>query len=748
MARSPVALPGPDEQVSVNGHAAVATDDQIVRLERERDRLRGVARETLGIVGDSDAPPLRQAIARSGVGWYPLLALGGLVIVDEFQTVVLAVLGPEISRSLGLSPSALAGLIALKTVASMLAAVPIAAYVQKRAHRGLVSIVTGLFWAVMTGFTAFVTNAWGLFVALFFDGASTGSVRSVHYPLMVDTYPPATRARALSFYTGANAFGQMLGPALVAVLTGLLGVTWRGAFIGMFVVCLAVALFAVRLRDPGYGRWDTDQVRGKVRAKADSAVVDLEPAEARLGFWETLRRLLIIPTIRRTMVASAIMGMFFVPLLTFIFFFLDEKWGMGPAQRGVLFAIIPALQFAVLAYFGPRAERRFRENPARVLDLGAAMVVVVAVSFGLVVLSPWFVPMVLMLAVGSAAFYTVTPLTALVGLAIVPPRMRPVLSAASGMAFAAIGGLGGLILLSGIESRFGVTGAIFSLSVPGLIAAGVIRSARKTVNPDLDRMIDEIIESEEVAALAASGKHLPMLACRRVDFSYGQLQVLFGVDFTVDDGEMVALLGTNGAGKSTLLRVISGLGLPSSGTVRYRGVDITHLGAERRLGLGIVQIPGGRSVFGPLSVVENLRSMAYTFGRDRKAIDAGLEASFEAFPRLAERRNQPAATLSGGEQQMLGLCTAFILKPRLLLIDELSLGLAPKIVTELLAMVRRINDAGTAIVLVEQSVNIALSVVEHAYFMEKGQIRFDGRARDLLARPDLLRSVFLEGAGA
>src|SRR5205823_10974306 len=162
---------------------------------------------------------------------------------------------------------------------------------------------------------------------------------------------------------------------------------------------------------------------------------------------------------------------------------------------------------------------------------------------------------------------------------------------------------------------------------------------------DLDRMIDEGLEEEEIRRITARGGHLPMLACRKVDFSYGQVQVLFGVDFTVDDGEMVALLGVNGAGKSTLLKVISGIGLPSAGSVRFRGTDITFLDAERRLRLGITQIPGGRAVFGPISVVENLRGFAYTLGRDRRAVDQALDRCFEAFPRLAERRNQQARTL-------------------------------------------------------------------------------------------------------
>jgi ABC-type branched-subunit amino acid transport system ATPase component len=248
--------------------------------------------------------------------------------------------------------------------------------------------------------------------------------------------------------------------------------------------------------------------------------------------------------------------------------------------------------------------------------------------------------------------------------------------------------------------------------------------------------------------MVSQGRHLPLLGCRHLDFSYGQLQVLFDVDFTVDDGEMVALLGTNGAGKSTLLRVISGLGFPSSGSVHYRGTDITFVGADRRVALGISQVPGGRAVFGPMTVAENLAVYGYSLGRDRAAVSCGIDATFDAFPRLAARRNQLASTLSGGEQQMLALGKALILRPRLLLIDELSLGLAPIVVGELLAMVRTINASGTSVVLVEQSVNIALSLVHHAYFMEKGEVRFDGPSAELLARPDLLRSVFLEGVAA
>jgi ABC-type branched-subunit amino acid transport system ATPase component len=301
-------------------------------------------------------------------------------------------------------------------------------------------------------------------------------------------------------------------------------------------------------------------------------------------------------------------------------------------------------------------------------------------------------------------------------------------------------------LLGGIETRFGISVAIGSVCVPGIVAALMLRGASRTIESDLDRLIDNVVEEEEISKIVRSGVRVPMLACRGIDFSYGNLQVLFDVSFAIDEGEMAALLGTNGAGKSTLLKVISGLGLPSKGSVRFEGADITYLDAERRLRLGIAQVPGGRGVFGPLSVVENLRLFGYSYGRARDEIEQGIDVSLEAFPALATRRNQAAQTLSGGEQQMLSLSKALILRPRLLMIDELSLGLAPALVEQLMEMVRRINSAGTAIVLVEQSVNIALSLVDHAYFMEKGEIQFDGPARELLERTDLVRSVFLEGA--
>lgn len=723
--------------------------DAVAEVETMRELVRLTARAALGVVGREDAPPLREAIHRSKVGWYPLLALSVLVVVDEFQQYAFFVLGPEISSALGVSRSALAALAALKLLALSLATLPMAAYVQREARRAALSIITGFTRGVMVLLTGFVTSVFGLMAVMWGDGASNGSVRALHRPLLMDSYPPHVRMRADSFYRGADQVGSIIAPLTVGVLTALLGFTWRGVFLVMGIMCLVAALAAVKLRDPGFGRWDTGQVRQQIREQegqpADKAA-EITEEDIDLGFFEIVRRLLLIPTLRRVLVAMSVLGMMIVPLYTFLFFFFEEEWGMGPGARSLVFAVMAFASIPALTWFGRRGDDLFRKDPANLMRLASLMLALGVVSLALGTASPIFGLMILLFMVAFGMFAILQPALFVTVLSVVPPRMRPHAAALTGIFLAGVGGFAGLILLGGIDRRFGIIAGISSLALPGVLASLILRGAAKTINYDLDRLIDEIIEEEEIRALNARGVHLPMLACRNIDFSYGQVQVLFGVSFTVDEGEMVGLLGTNGAGKSTLLRVISGLGLPTAGSVRFQGADITYLDAERRLALGITQIPGGRAVFRSLSVTENLRLFGHTHGRDRKAVEAGIEATFEAFPRLYERRNQPASTLSGGEQQMLGLGKAFMLRPKLLLVDELSLGLAPKIVSELLEMVRHINAEGTAVVLVEQSVNVALTLVHHVYFMEKGEIRFDGRSDDLLARTDLLRSVFLEGA--
>ncbi|MEO7010108.1 MAG: ABC transporter ATP-binding protein [Caldimonas sp.] len=229
-----------------------------------------------------------------------------------------------------------------------------------------------------------------------------------------------------------------------------------------------------------------------------------------------------------------------------------------------------------------------------------------------------------------------------------------------------------------------------------------------------------------------------MLEVAALGSRYGRITALAGVDLRVGKGELVALVGANGAGKSTLLRVLSGVQPAAAGSVRFDGTDVTRASARRRVQMGIVQVPEGRQVFGEMSVDDNLRLGAFV--RPRREIASGLERVYTLFPMLAAKRREAAGTLSGGQQQMLALGRALMSQPRLLLLDEPSMGLAPRIVAEIFAIVRALKDAATTILLVDQNAQAALGVADRAYVLETGRIALEGRGPELLANPRVQQS--------
>ena len=234
---------------------------------------------------------------------------------------------------------------------------------------------------------------------------------------------------------------------------------------------------------------------------------------------------------------------------------------------------------------------------------------------------------------------------------------------------------------------------------------------------------------------------MSMLEVKDLNVFYGMIHAIKGVSFSVEEGEIIALIGANGAGKTTILHTISGLISPKSGDIAFEGTSITKVPAHKIVGLGVAQVPEGRRVFAHMTVLQNLKLGAYSRS-DKAEIEQTLELVFKRFPRLSERRNQPAGTLSGGEQQMLAMGRSLMSHPRIILMDEPSMGLSPILVNEIFDIIRSVNEAGTTVLLVEQNAKKALNIANRAYVLETGRIVMEGDAKELM-NDDAIRKAYL-----
>ena len=232
-----------------------------------------------------------------------------------------------------------------------------------------------------------------------------------------------------------------------------------------------------------------------------------------------------------------------------------------------------------------------------------------------------------------------------------------------------------------------------------------------------------------------------MLEVSDIEVFYGVIQAIKGVSFHVDQGEVVALIGANGAGKTTILHTISGLLTPKNGNVVFEGQDITKVPGHKIVSMGMAHVPEGRRVFAQLSVLQNLKLGAYT-RKNKEEIEQTLANVFERFPRLKERQNQLAGTLSGGEQQMLAMGRALMSHPKIILMDEPSMGLSPIFVNEIFDIIQEVSKSGTTVLLVEQNAKKALSIADRAYVLETGNIVLEGKASDLLEN-DAIKKAYL-----
>ncbi|NUS59013.1 MAG: MFS transporter [Streptomycetaceae bacterium] len=725
---------------SAAGLAAGLVDAEAERQAQQASAQRQVvfADDLLPGVGDVQLT-LRQGLAAGGSATFVTLSL--LAAMDELESATLSVLAPDIRDAFGMSDGAIVFISAASGAFLVLGALPMG-WLADRFRRNRVIGWAGVVFSAMVFACGMAANAFLLFLARFGVGIAKSSTLPVHGSMIADTYPIGVRGRLGAVNAGAARVAGALSPLVVGGIATLVGGAngWRWPFFLLGLPALAVALCAFRLPEPRRGQHEMKSVLGEVVEDDEPMPISVEAAFARL---------MRIRSLRTTIMAFAAMGfsLFTGAILTNLW--LEDHFGASSFQRGVLGTVGGASMLVALPFIGPRYDRLYRRDPARALALLGYLILPCALFLPV----QWAMPnAIAFTAVGipasilmSAAFAMVGPVLS----SVVPYRLRGLGSALSAIYIFFIGATGGALLSALISNAYDPRVAMLVVGVPATLIGGylVVRSST-FIKGDLSMVVQELREElDERDRQADDPDNIPVLQVHNIDFSNGHVQVLFDVAFDVRRGETLALLGTNGAGKSTILKVICGLGTPSRGVVRLNGRTVTYVAPEQRGRYGIHLLPGGKGVFPDMTVRENLEMAAFRIRRDAAHRESRFAYVLGLFPDLSDRQTQAAGSLSGGQQQMLALAMVLMHDPEVLLVDELSLGLAPVVVQDLLAVIERLKADGLTIVVVEQSLNIALSIADRAVFLEKGQVRFTGPARDLAERDDLARAVFLGREG-
>jgi ABC-type branched-subunit amino acid transport system ATPase component/sugar phosphate permease len=688
---------------------------------------------------NSEPMKLREGLVRGGIAMAIALLL--INVIETFEQVALQVLAPDIQDSLGVSKTTLQGLTSLGGVVLVVATLPFA-WLADRYVRTRILAAAATVWACFMALTGAVSNAFQM--ALVRCGAGFGgSARIPISPsLIADQYPIGVRTRMFAFENMGRPTGLVVGPFIVGAVAAWAGGAdgWRWAMLAIAIPALFVAVVLAFLREPERGRNEQQAILGRLLDTRDDPPVRLSSASARLKKVRSFRYLIL---------GIGVLGFALVSVPQRLSFLFDDVYGFTAYKRGWLLSItyLPAL--LVIPFAGRLGDRLFRRDPRNSVRMFGILVIAYGLFLTIGSQLDSVALLVAFVAIGNAcqlaAFTQVGPTIS----AVVPYRMRAQAFALIGFYIFLLGGFFGGLLVAAVADEYGERTALLVVVPPAALLGGLlVMSGARFMKRDISLVVEELLdEQEEQRRIAADPEHIPVLQVHNLDVSYGPVQVLFDINFEVQRGEVMALLGTNGAGKSTLLRTVSGLVLPDRGVVRMNGHTITLSDPELRVAMGMVQVPGGEGIFPNQTVAENLEVWSWLI-EDRGQRAARTDAVLEIFPGLREQLKHRGGSLSGGQQQMLNLAKAVMLEPELLLIDELSLGLAPLVVQELLAVVERLKAQGITMVIVEQSVNVGLSVADRALFMERGRIRFEGNAADLLERDDLLRAVFLSGEGA
>jgi ABC-type branched-subunit amino acid transport system ATPase component/sugar phosphate permease len=717
-------------------------------LEEEAARQEAQARAKQQVIFPDDMLPgvdsapvgFREAFERGGVLMFVVLGL--LISFDQLILNAVQTIGPELRETFGISSGTTVFIGTASSLFLVLGALPLGWLADRTKRVPIVAVasVAGTLFTLLAGASP---NVFMFFWMIAATGIAKANSIAVHPTLLADNYPIGIRARMSAVM---NLGQQILGnvsPLLVGVIATIAGGDegWRWAFFVLAIPGGIVAIFAFFMKEPPRGQYEKDDVLGEVIEDEHPAQPSMEAAFARLKK---------IATIRTSIAAFAALGFGLFALGSLKSLYLNDTLKVDDLlERGAIISLSGWAAVPFLYPLGAYFDRTYRKDPAKALVIVGALILPSALftplqfSTNSVV---WFVIWGIPQAVFTAcAFAMVTPVLQ----AVCPYRLRG-LGVALGVLYVVfIGGFGGGILADFFTDAISVRGAVLILGIPSSIVGGLLlMNGARYIRNDLSLVVEELLEEqEEHRKRAEEGARTPVLQCANLDFSYGTVQVLFDVNFEIHRGECVALLGTNGAGKSTILRVVSGLEVPERGVVRLNGRNVTYVAPETRARMGVVQLPGGKGVFPSLTIEQNLAVSARLNGGTRAEIDQRIDEMLELFPELAERKKQPAASLSGGQQQMLALARVLMHDPEVLLIDELSLGLAPVVVQRLLELVDTLKERGQTMLIVEQSLNVALAIADRAIFLEKGEVRFEGPAQELLERDDLARAVFFGTEG-
>jgi len=684
-------------------------------------------------VGD-DALSLREAVRIGGTRTLTIVGLLG--VVELMDSGVFNVLAPDIQKSLNISDAMLGAIGGATGVLFVLGAIPMSSLSDRMSRKQLLAI-TMTIWSVIIMLTGAVQNVLQMFVVRLGAGLGQSASLPVSAPLLIDAYPIPARSRIFAVLGGAQAMGTMIAPflagAVAAIDSG--GDGWRLPFILLGLIALPIAVSATTIKEPRRGRYEMQSVLGE----ALPDVADELPISLSVAF-ERLRQ---IRSFYYFLVGMAALGfaLFSAPLFLSLYF--DQDLGLDAFQRGVVGTIIAFPTLIAIAIAGRRADALFRKSPPAAMAFVGFLVALFGVLLVVAISMPNIWTVVPVLAVATACARAAFVILPAVVSTIIPYRLRARGTAMIGVYVFLFGSFFGAVLTGLLSDAYGTRTALKMIVLPSaLIGGGLISLGARYIRADMAMVVEDLREeSEERTRMEQPDAIVPVLQVRNLDFSYGKVQVLFDIGFDVHQGETLALLGTNGAGKSTLLRVISGLGVAERGVVRLHGRTITYADPELRVRVGLVQLIGGGATFGPLTVRENLEMAAFLY--DRTEQTRRIAKSVALFPMLEARYDTAADDLSGGQQQMLALAMTLVHEPELLVIDELSLGLAPVVVQQVLEVVQRLRDDGITMIIVEQSLNVALAIADRALFMEKGQIRFEGSTAELAERDDLARAVFL-----